>query len=702
MPKWFTVKNEATAPSAEILIYDKIGKDWWSNDGIAAKDFNESLKGIPADREITCRINSVGGNVWDGMAIYSMLHARKDKVTCHVEGVAASISSVIACAGKKLVMPKNSLLMMHPPSALPQDSLNAQQCRDLATKLDVHAKAIASVYASKTGKSEEEMLAKVNSGETWMSGEDAKDFGLCDEVSDEIVMTAQVKDFDFSQFRAVPGSLRSKQAVNNKEIIMNKDEMVALLRERGVTVANDATDAWIKDEVKKLTAKPAATPPTPAPANNVPQNVIDLQNQVTQINNQLAAEKKTRIEAIINGLVTECRVTAAEAPKAILRAVADETYLDELRNRPAVLPGSEPVRAGLQVLGEDVRNVIKGIEKHVVTGPRAVENATERGAAIGAIYAKEREKIIQVLNAGTNTISADLKRVAILQETIRAFATRLLPLRLFSTVFGNVPLQGTDEVVVPYFPLQTAASTDFVQANGYVFAGATNSSSKKITVNKRKYQPLDYSSNDFRRQPYFDAVRLGAMNAEKLGVDVLMDILSVVTLANFGAAAKTLATASWTSDDIVDMMGACNDAMWPDAGRSFIMTSALNTVLQKDNNYQLAINIGGTEVIRGGKLPNISGFDVAWMPNLPANGQNLIAFAAFASAILSAFAPVDPAAGVRQQLLAYEVATDPATGISFNYRHWGNPDADVDREVIECAYGYAAGEAAAIKRAVSA
>ncbi len=356
----------------------------------------------------------------------------------------------------------------------------------------------------------------------------------------------------------------------------------------------------------------------------------------------------------------------------------------------------------IQVIGEDVKCVLNAMQNLIVTGPNSILSAAERGAAMGQIYALNRDNVVGVLNAGTNTISADLKRAVILQETVRAFSTRLLPLRLFSTVFGNVPLQGTDEVVVPYFPLQTAASTDFVQANGYVFAGTSNSSSKKITVNKRKYQPLDYSSNDFRRQPYFDAVRLGAMNADKLAVDVLKDILSVVTLANFGAAAKVLATASWTSDDIVDMMGACNDATWPDAGRSFIMTSALNTALQKDNNYKLAINIGGTEVIRGGKLPNISGFDVAWMPSLPANGENLIAFAAFASAILSAFAPVDPAAGVRQQLLAYEVATDPATGISFNYRHWGNPDADVDREVIECAYGYAAGEAAAIKRATSA
>lgn len=700
MPKWFTVKNEASAPSAEILIYSKIGKDWYGDDGIAAKDFNEALAGVPSDREITCRINSVGGNVWDGMAIYSMLKSRRDKVTCRVEGVAASIASVIACAGKKTVMPKNSLMMIHPPKAFPMDALDAKACRELADKLDVHAKAIAAVYAEKCGKTQDEMLAKINGGETWMSGEDAKEYGLCDECTEDMAIAAMVGDFDFSQFRSVPGVLRSGVSnKNKKDDEMNKKDIIALLKQHGVeNVAEDASEGVLMTALTQVLAKAKAQP---QPAPGTPQNVIELQSQVTAITNQLATERKTRIENIVNGLVTECRVTAAEAPRAVARAVADETYLDELRARPVVMPGASPLAAGVSILSEDVRNVLGGIQKNVVTGPRSVENAVERGAEIGRIYAKEREKIIQVFNAGTNTIGADLKRVTILQETIRAFATRVLPLRLLSTVFSNVPLSGTDEIVVPYFPLQTAASTDYVQANGYVFGGSTNSSSKKITVNKRKYQPLDYSSNDFRRQPFFDAVKLGAMNAEKLGVDILNDILSVVTVAAFGAAVKAQPAAAYTSDDVVDIQGYCDDASWPDMGRALITGREIKTALQKDSAYKLALNIGGTEVIRDGKFPNLSGFEFAWMPGFPANGENLIGFAAFASAILSAFSPVDPAAGVRQQLLAYEVVTDAETGISFNYRHWGNPDADVDREVIESAYGYVAGEAAALKRLTS-
>jgi len=279
----------------------------------------------------------------------------------------------------------------------------------------------------------------------------------------------------------------------------------------------------------------------------------------------------------------------------------------------------------------------------------------------------------------------------------------VLPLRLFSTRFQNVPLEGTDQVAVAYYPLQTAASQDFTNGDGtggtgYQFGQATNTQSKLITVNKRKYQPLDYSSYEFRRQPWFDALKLGKINAEKLGVDILTDILSVISAANFGAAVKNQQASAFTSDDIVDLRGAANLLSWPDGGRSLIVESTVDLALQKDPSYKLALNIGTTSVIQEGRFPNLSGFEYAWMPNLPQNGENLIGAIAYASAILSAFAPIAPAAGVRQQLVAYEIATDPATGISLNYRHWGLAQADRDYEVIESAYGYQAGVANALRR----
>lgn len=708
---WFSVRNEAAADAAEVMIYNRIGKgDVLNDDGIGAKEFSEAMKGIAPNRPINVRINSVGGNVWDGMAIHSMLASRRQFVTCRIDGVAASIAFVIACAGSKIIMPKNALGMIHPAQGMCYgDDAKMEEC---AEKLRVHNRAIVSVLAEKCGKTPEAITALMNGGEKWMTGEEAKELGFCDVLEgEEVAFTNCVQGFDFSQFRLVPEVLRN--AVNNgaatsgattKGQKMKKELIIALLVSNGMTVAADASDETVMNLLGQLGEKLK----TANAKAGVPENVIALQTQVTEITNQLNAARKEVVTRDVQNCIDEGRIPAAMKDKAISRVMADASYIEELRSMPQNVMGAAPVAGGIIVMADDVKSVVNQLDacagglENFKRGKASFENAGERGLRVSNIYAANRDKVLAVMNAGTNTIGADLKRVVILQETIRAFATRLLPLRLFATVFNNVPLDGTDEVVVPYFALQTAASTDYVQANGYVFGGATATASKKITLNKRKYQPLDYSSAEFRRQPYFDAVRLGGLNAEKLGVDVLMDILSVVTLTNFGAAVKIAAANTYTSDVIVDISTACHDAMWPDAGRALIVNTAVDASLKKDSAYKLALNINGTENIRGGKLPNIGGFEYAFMPGLPGNAQNLIGFAAFMSAILAAFAPVTPAAGVRQQLLAYDVATDAATGIAFNYRHWGNPDADVDREVIECAYGYSAGEAAALKRLTSA
>ena len=346
----------------------------------------------------------------------------------------------------------------------------------------------------------------------------------------------------------------------------------------------------------------------------------------------------------------------------------------------------------------DPQNSLDALRSCVCNSAADVQSAASRGQRAAEIWRAERETLLPVLNAATNTVDSALKRVAILNETVRAFARRMLPIRAFATSFQNVPLAGTDEVVIPYYALQTAASSNFVEATGYVFDQATATSMKKITVNKRKYQPLDYSSAEFRRQPYLDVVRLGNLNSEKLAADIFDDIWSVVTLAAYGAAVKTAAAAAMTSDDVVDIAGACTKANWPTGGRSLILDSDTVTALMKDSAYKLASSIGGTEVVREGRLPRLSGFDVYEVPSLPTNSEKLQGAAVFPSAVLAAFAPVEPADGVRQQLVAYEIATDQETGISMNYRKWGDAQLDRNFEVIECAYGYVAGVAAALKR----
>ena len=360
---------------------------------------------------------------------------------------------------------------------------------------------------------------------------------------------------------------------------------------------------------------------------------------------------------------------------------------------------------------DSARNALKEIINNCGNrGEESIENAADRAKRVSEVYSESRAKILQVLNAAAaNTIDANLKRVLILNETVRDFARRVLPARLFATVFENVPLEGTDTVAVPYYPLQTAASSDFTDGDGtggtgYQFGQATNTLSKLITLNKRKYQPLDYSSHDFRRQPWFDAVRLGKINAEKLAFDILIDILSVFTTANYPTIQQTdpnfnpnlkLVASGYNSDQVVDLQTVANNLNWPEVGRALISNTSMQNALAKDPAYKNALNLGTAEVVQNATFPKLSGFDYAWMNQFPDNGIGLQGIMAFASALAAAFAPINPAPGVRAQLVSYEIATDPMTGISMNYRHWGAAQADRDYEIIESAYGYQALIAAA-------
>ena len=298
-----------------------------------------------------------------------------------------------------------------------------------------------------------------------------------------------------------------------------------------------------------------------------------------------------------------------------------------------------------------------------------------------------------------NTIPSDLQVNLLMRSALRAFSARVLPIANLSTVFRSVPLSGTDIVSVPYYPLVTAASTDF--SSSYSF-GNTTTEARNVTVNKRKYQSMSVTSSEWNRQPAINWEQLGTIKGEKLAQDVVADILSVVTAANYGAAAFTGAASTFDSDDVGDIRKACNLANWPKDGRTLLVDTAYDSYLYRDSAVKNAQAYGENGVIKEGALSKILGFDYFESALIPANGENLVGMALYRSAILIAFSPITPEPSVEQQLSRYMVSTDPLTGLTLEYREWGNPDSDACRRVLECNYGYAKGEAAAIKRMVSA
>lgn len=196
MKFWKMILNKAK-DTAEILIYEQIGKDYWSDEGIAAKDFAADLKAMGDVKNITVRLNSPGGSVFEGNTIYNLLKAHQATVTVYIDGIAASIASVIAMAGDKIIMPENALIMIHDPWSMVAGT--ADDMRKMAEALDKIKESLKTSY--KRSMMTDEEITQMMTDETWMTAQEALDKGFCDEVITAVKVAAS---FDLSQFRKAP------------------------------------------------------------------------------------------------------------------------------------------------------------------------------------------------------------------------------------------------------------------------------------------------------------------------------------------------------------------------------------------------------------------------------------------------------------------------------------------------------------------
>jgi ATP-dependent protease ClpP protease subunit len=179
---WLSYSPRAAANEpANIQIFDQIGEDWFSNSGVTAKSFAETLQAV-GPGPLNVEINSPGGNVWDGLAIYNMLRGRQAPVTTKVVGVAASIASIIALAGDTVEIADAALMMIHDPSGLAAGT--SEDMRKMADALDQHAAILAGVYEKKTGKTASAIRAAMKA-ETWFTSAEAIDFGLADSITEK-------------------------------------------------------------------------------------------------------------------------------------------------------------------------------------------------------------------------------------------------------------------------------------------------------------------------------------------------------------------------------------------------------------------------------------------------------------------------------------------------------------------------------------
>lgn len=193
--------------NAELLLYGDISDASWWGDEVTPKQFKADLDALGDVTELDIYINSGGGDVFAGFAIYNMLKRHAAKKTMHVDGLAASIASVIAMAGDKIIMPENAMMMIHDAWAIAAG--NKAKLRKIADDLEKADGSIIGIYAARTGMPESDIAAKMDA-ETWFTAAEAVEAGLADEIEAGKKLAASIdgeflslngQKFDLSRYK---------------------------------------------------------------------------------------------------------------------------------------------------------------------------------------------------------------------------------------------------------------------------------------------------------------------------------------------------------------------------------------------------------------------------------------------------------------------------------------------------------------------
>lgn len=194
---WYAMKA-MSGGGASIDIYGEIG--YW---GVSASNFRSDLKELGKVSTLDIHINSAGGSVTDGIAIYNMLKQHDAQVTAHIDGLAASMASCIAMAADKIIMPANALMMLHNPWGFA--SGDAEDIRKYAEILDKMKAGLISAYA-RSGLGDDE-IAAIMDEETWYTGSEAVEAGFADELGEEIEINAHYDPEHLAKFQNAPTAL---------------------------------------------------------------------------------------------------------------------------------------------------------------------------------------------------------------------------------------------------------------------------------------------------------------------------------------------------------------------------------------------------------------------------------------------------------------------------------------------------------------
>lgn len=197
------LRAAAKGARAELYIYDDIGGDMFG-EGITAKDVAEAVKGFGNAAGLDIYINSYGGSVFQGLAIFNILRRQPARITTHIDGIAASAASVVAMAGDEIRMAANGFLMIHNAWGIAAGDGDAM--RRAARDIDLATESIAQTYASRRN-GDIDRIREWMTAETWFNAEQAIAAGLADGIVAENKIAAFIRPDNRFPFQHIPEAL---------------------------------------------------------------------------------------------------------------------------------------------------------------------------------------------------------------------------------------------------------------------------------------------------------------------------------------------------------------------------------------------------------------------------------------------------------------------------------------------------------------
>lgn len=237
---------KAEGNAGEVKIYGEIGDNFWKDEEdksvTTLADLEKFLNENKNLATIDIYINSNGGSIFDGIAMYNVLKRHKAYKRVYVDGFACSIASVIAMVGNKIVMPKTSMMMIHNPWTVAVG--NAEELRKIADDLDLMSEVIKNAYLSKANI-DEEKLTELMDAESFLTAERCFEYGFCTQLGDETEQSVEAVETALNDYQNLyANKLANLESIKNaiRTLDLTEDDLtIEEVEDEATEVHDDAT-----------------------------------------------------------------------------------------------------------------------------------------------------------------------------------------------------------------------------------------------------------------------------------------------------------------------------------------------------------------------------------------------------------------------------------------------------------------------------